>query len=171
MSIDSDSIIQIARGIIVNSEVSPMLFISYKDEKGRDAQAICAFAVPSEHKFEAMTQVGQEFSKYECDAIAMISEAWVSTVDLKTNPDVDPHKIIPSKDPNRGEALVYAELEKSGVSKMKMFYIERSLDGPILTEQRGDDINSEPLLLAEFWKGYKEKRLDVLRDSIRNMKK
>ena len=155
--IDTEWIIKTAREIIVDKEVSPMLFISYKDEGRKEGVAIVAFAVPSEHKYEAMRTVGHKFADRECDAIAMISEAWISKVDLKTHPDVKVENIIPSQDPNRSEALVFAMLEKNGGMDFRMYEIERGIDGPVLIEQRQEGMTFEPFLLKQFWKGWQDK--------------
>ena len=160
MPIDTEWIINTARGIIVDKEVSPMLFISYKDDEDgvvKDGVAIVAFAVPSEHKYEAMRTVGHKFADRECDAIAMISEAWISKVDLKTHPDAKVENIIPSQDPNRSEALVFAMLEKNGGMDFRMYEIERGIDGPVLIEQRQEGMTFEPFLLKQFWKGWQDK--------------
>lgn len=155
--IDSDFIIRTARDIIVDGEVTPMLFISHRDEDGKEGVAMVYFNVPQEYKREAMRTVGHKFAEQECDAIAMISEAWISKVDMKTNPDVDVNSIVPRNDPNRGEALVYVQLDGEGRTEYKMYEIERGLDGPILIEQSQEDITFEPFLLQEFWKGRKDK--------------
>lgn len=156
--IDAEFIIKTARDILVDKEVSPMLFISYKEGNLRDVVAIVAFDVPSEAKFSAMRTVGHKFSDKECDAIAMISEAWVSKVDMKTHPEVKVENIIPSQDPQRTEALVYVKLEKSGETDFRFYEIERGLDGPVLIEQpKSGEMKFQPLLLEQFWKGWEEK--------------
>jgi hypothetical protein len=158
MPIDAEWIINTARSIIVDKEVQPMLFISYKDDDERDGVAIVAFAVPSEVKFSAMRTVGHKFADKECDAIAMISEAWISKVDVKTHPEVKVEDIVPSKDPNRTEALVYVKLEKSGDTEFRMYEIERGLDGPVLIEQpKSGEMKFQPFLLQQFWKGWEDK--------------
>ena len=159
MPIDMEWIIEKARSIIVDREVQPMLFISHKTEEGKDGVAIVAFAVPSEVKFSAMRTVGHKFADRECDAIAMISEAWISKVDLKTHPEIKVEDIIlPSQDPQRTEALVYVMLEKNGETDFRIYEIERGLDGPVLTEQpKNKDMEFQPFLLRQFWEGWEDK--------------
>lgn len=167
--LDSNSIIEMARGIIVDREVRPMLFISFKDERGEEAEAVCDFAVPSEYKFEAMYQIGQKFSEYECDAIAMITEAWVSKVDVRNYSKEEIKKLKASEDPNRSEALIYVQATQEGISMMRIWDIERGADGPVLTEKEPKNVVADPLL-AIFWKGYKENRIESLRRKIREIK-
>jgi hypothetical protein len=156
--IDAEHIIKTARDIIVKGEVSPMLFVSYKDEDEKEGIAMVVFNVPMEHKHEAMRSVGHRFANEDCDAIAMISEAWISKVDMKTHPDVKVEDIVPHDDPNRSEALVYVMLDREGKTDFKMFEIERGLDGPVLIEQKQEGVTFEPFLLQQFWKGREEKR-------------
>ena len=158
MPIDMEWIIEKARSIIVDREVQPMLFISHKTEEGKDGVAIVAFAVPSEVKFSAMRTVGHKFADRECDVIAMISEAWISKVDMEAHPEIKKEDIIPSLDPQRTEALVYVMLERNGGAEFRLYEIERGLDGPVLTEQpKNEDMEFKPFLLQEFWKGWNDK--------------
>jgi len=100
-----------------------------------------------------MRTVGHAFTDKECDVIAMISEAWISKVDLKTNPDVKVEDIVPHDDPNRGEALLYVQMDREGRTEHRMFEIERGLDGPVLIEQKDEGTEFKSFLLQQFWKG------------------
>jgi len=158
MPIDAEWIIKTARGIIVTREITPMLFVSHKTEEGQDGVAMIVFNVPTELKHKAMRTVGHVFADKECDAIAMISEAWISKVDMKVNPDIKMENIVPHDDPNRGEALVYVMLAENGEMDFRMYEIERGLDGPVLIEQpKNEDMEFQSFLLQQFWKGWEDK--------------
>lgn len=111
---------------------------------------------------------GIQLFKKEIDsieAVYMVSEAWFSS-DISKNKD---SFVMPSKDPNRKEAIVSSGLSENGTTAFGIFELKRSVDFSNNTvkvsfhpledmkpgKKKGDDVQIASPLLENFWKGVK----------------
>lgn len=133
-------------------------------------QALRAFGSTLSSKLK--NKVGQYSNINKVDAILMMSEAWVSKMSkeemAKTGNDID--KIsLPSRDPNRIEALTATGSNEQGQCYVKTFEISRPKgQRPVLKPfDTGEVEEGEPksILLEEFWKGFLQRMPPVFSNS------
>lgn len=96
------------------------------------------------------------------DGIFMMSEAWFSVA--AKNSKEWPKDLMPSKDPNKKEAIISAGLVEDGTSYLEMFELKRSFDlknsklqvsFETLSDMGSSDAEAKSPLLERFWDGVK----------------
>lgn len=119
--------------LIENGSLTPMLDIEFIDEKGRNCimAVVLADGDDKQRRYNFIRGLGLTVGSIkalgkikEVEAIAMMSEAWFSTLPKDADISKAPR---PSEDPNRGEMLIATGMTADGTCLMhakQMFSVE-----------------------------------------------
>jgi len=143
-----------------DGSLSPVLFVYYTFEKepGKEAESIGIIPIIDiGHREAIMFAMGKMFLKNnqfkKVNAIALVSEAWMSVQDSAKSPV----GILPSQDPNRIEIVNITGMTETRESAMLVFEI-KDKENPekrrILKNEKASNMSTiENRLLDRFWQG------------------
>ncbi|MCH7541554.1 hypothetical protein IH981_02120 [Patescibacteria group bacterium] len=161
-----DNVVTATKKCYERGENMPFLLHVFveRDEGGRaDLVFILGNKEAVDNRKQVLRDVGRNLAKdirvlNRVVAIAVISEAWVSTVPFK-DMAIDGHAttkkeyVQPSKDPKRKEALVISAQTRDHENVIRIYHIEREGGKASLKEIKSGFSKMEAPLLDEFWKG------------------
>lgn len=144
-----------------DGKITPVLFIYYifeNDDGKEEGSCTVLPIIKKDGREKLMQQVGQGFlknSRYKkVNAIALISEAWMSVQELK---DKAAKSVPPRKDPNRKEIINISGMTDSRESAMLVFEVKNRNDPKKRTLKFLEDASNtsriENKLLEKFWEG------------------
>ena len=144
-----------------DGSLSPILFVYYTFEKepGKEAESIGIIPIIDiGHREAIMFAMGKMFLKNNqfkrVNAIALVSEAWMSVQDSAKSPVVS---ILPSQDPNRIEIVNITGMTDTRESAMLVFEIKDKDNAEkrrlVKNEKASNMSTIENRLLDRFWQG------------------
>ena len=140
-----------------DGSVSPVLFIYHtvENKDGGEAESCAIVPITSMDRREAILfAMGRAFLKNasfkRVDAIALVSEAWMSVQDSKSE---QAKHILPSQDPKRKEIINITGMTDSRESAMLIFDIDKKARKMEKNEKASNMSRIENRLLDRFWQG------------------
>lgn len=137
--------------------ITPVLFVYHilEDKNGKECES-CAIVpiISMDHREAILFAMGKAFLKNtrfkRVQAIALVSEAWMSVQDLKSE---QTNHIFPSQDPKRKEIINITGMTDSRESAMLIFDINRKTREMTKNEKASNMSKIENRLLDRFWQG------------------
>jgi len=140
-----------------DGSVSPVLFIYHalENKEGKEAESCAVVSITSmEHREAILFAMGRAFLKNasfkRVEAIALVSEAWMSVQDSKLGPA---KHLLPSQDPKRKEIINITGMTDTRESAMLIFDINKKTREMIKNESASNMSRIENRLLDKFWQG------------------
>jgi hypothetical protein len=140
-----------------DGSIAPVLFVYHtvENKDGTESES-CAIVpiISMEHREAILFAMGKAFLKNnrfkKVQAIALVSEAWMSVQDSKSE---QVNHVLPSQDPKRKEIINIIGMTDSRESAMLIFDIDRRVRKMIKNEKASSMSKIENRLLDRFWQG------------------